>query len=223
MLNLGSELLLFSFIHLCKEWTTVWLSSLITFFTCRCVQYPFLPVLASRTPSYLIHQSFFRSSLASCFLWFPFERFPWQSISWHSLYVSKLSEPFLVNYFRIQDNWFCDMFDYGDSSLLGYGALLELYFTLFRRQASFDVVLNSWVSARHDAWYLCRLCCVTFMHSTLRVSKTYTQTRHITLIIIIRSTLRKMSLIRTTVYLPVCISICVHIRRNFADPSGHAV
>jgi hypothetical protein len=27
------------------------LSSLITFFTCRCIQYPFLPVLASRTPS----------------------------------------------------------------------------------------------------------------------------------------------------------------------------
>jgi hypothetical protein len=67
------------------------LSSLITVFTCRCIQYPFLPVLASRTPSYLIHQSFFISSVASCFLWFLLENFPWQSISWHSLYVSKLS------------------------------------------------------------------------------------------------------------------------------------
>ena len=67
------------------------LSSLITFFHKSCIQYPFLPVLASRTPSYLIHQSFFRSSLASRILWFPFENFPWQSISWHSLYVSKLS------------------------------------------------------------------------------------------------------------------------------------
>ena len=66
------------------------LSSLITFLTWPCVHYPFLPVLASRTASYLIHQSFFKSSLTSFFLWFPFENFPWQSISWHSLYVSKL-------------------------------------------------------------------------------------------------------------------------------------
>jgi hypothetical protein len=199
------------------------LSSLVTYFTCPCIQYPFLSVLVSRTPSYLIHQSFFRSSLTSYFLWFPFENFPWQSISCHSLYVSKLSYPFLVNYFRIQDNWFCDTFDCEDSSLLGYGVLLELYFTFFRRQASFDVVLNSCVSARHDAWYLCRLWCITFVRSTLSVWKTYTQTRNITLIIIIRSALCKKSFFRTVFYLPLCISNCVHIRRNFADPSGRAV
>jgi hypothetical protein len=62
-------------------------SSFITkfFFTCPCLQYPVLPVMVSRPPSYLIHQSFYRSSLTSCFLWIPLENYPWQSISWHSI------------------------------------------------------------------------------------------------------------------------------------------
>jgi hypothetical protein len=44
--------------------------------------------MACHAPSYSIYPSLFGSSPSSRSLWFPFWNFQWQSVSWHSLYMS---------------------------------------------------------------------------------------------------------------------------------------
>jgi hypothetical protein len=67
-----------------------------------------------------------------------------------------------------------------------------------------------------------RLRCITFVRNELNISKTCTETRHITLIITIYSALRKRSLIRAVFYLQISISNYVLIRRNLRISSKGA-